>query len=109
MDRAGLLLARGFLKDRVSKLQEQSERAELESMEIRRQLRLEAKAREALVSYGSQVVQGNPAGLGLKVLERNGGQGRTRLSVLEKAQALQRLRLDETRRYLKKVEERLKV
>jgi hypothetical protein len=101
MERSRLLLARGFLMDREAALTEQIERAHLEEMEIRRQLRLESRLKEAFTTLPDQR-GGSPRDVARKT---RGDEAR--LQALEREKSLYRASLSRAKAYLRTVERRL--
>lgn len=103
LDREDLNLLRGFLKDREARLREQWERADLEMMELRRQIRLEGMARSRFVQPPQTA--SDPMGvLGVRVLFHQAGHGANRLAHLQKMKSRCGTLLAKTRRDLKTVE-----
>lgn len=104
MDHENLLLAKGFLKDREAQLTEQIERAQLEEMELHRQIKLESKVRESIgpkppLLDGDRVVES-----GWKVLVQQGEREKARLLYLGREHNRYRALLFKTKQYLRTVE-----
>jgi transcription elongation GreA/GreB family factor len=102
-----LLLAKGFLEDRVTELSEQIERANLEEMELHRQAKLEQNARILLGALPAKMKSGPMVQNGIRVLSQQGGQGKARLLFLGAQIKRYRLEFLKTKQYLRTVEKRL--